>query len=309
MKVRRAEPRDAAAIASVLRSAFAEYELLYTPAAFTATTPSRVEIEQRIREGPVWIAVCDDVVVGTVSAMRRAEQLFIRGMAVVPSMRGLGAAGLLLEHVECYGRACGCSHLELSTTPFLDSAIALYQRCGFRRSGGGSQDLFGTPLFTMTKTLAPHQTLEVRPMRAAKAPFSLVTESPAVDPETAKRHFVSKLSVETDPADVHFDLERGVDEFVVVDVRSAEAYARRHIPGAINLPQRSISADTAAALPKDKLVVTYCWGPGCNASTKAAARLSALGFQVKELIGGIEYWQKEGYAVEGTLPADAPLYG
>ena len=75
MKVRRGEPRDAAAIASVLLSAFAEYELLYTPAAFTATTPSRVEIEQRIREGPVWIAVCDDVVVGTVSAMRRAEQL------------------------------------------------------------------------------------------------------------------------------------------------------------------------------------------------------------------------------------------
>jgi rhodanese-related sulfurtransferase len=36
-------------------------------------------------------------------------------------------------------------------------------------------------------------------------------------------------------------------------------------------------------------------GPGCNGSTRAAARLAALGFQVKELIGGLEYWKREGY--------------
>src|SRR5205823_12849672 len=97
--------------------------------------------------------------------------------------------------------------------------------------------------------------------------------------------------------------------FEVYDARSREAYERRHIPGSINLPSRSITAETAAVLPKDKVIVTYCWGPGCNASTKAAARLTALGFRVKELIGGIEYWQKEGYAVEGTQPVDEPLYG
>jgi len=119
---------------------------------------------------------------------------------------------------------------------------------------------------------------------------------------------LSKLAFETDPADVHFDMERGADGFVVVDVRSAEAFARRHIPGAINLPSRSINAETAAALPKDKVIVTHCWGPGCNGSTKAAARLSALGLRVKELIGGIEYWQKEGFPVEGTQPPDEPLY-
>ena len=309
MRVRRAGPEDAAAIALVLRTAFAEYESVYTPAAFAATTPSSAEIEHRLGEGPVWIALCDDVVIGTVSAVPRAKGLYIRGMAVVPSARGRGAAASLLAHVERYARERGCSHLELSTTPFLASAVALYRRAGFRRAGAGPHDHFGTPVFTMTKTLAASQDLEVRPVGATQATFSLVTEFPAVDPATANHHFVSKLSVETDAADVHFDLQRGVDGFVVVDARSAEAYARRHIPGAINLPHRSITAETAAVLPKDKLVVTYCWGPGCNASTKAAARLSGLGFRVKELIGGIEYWQKEGYAVEGTLPADAPLYG
>jgi rhodanese-related sulfurtransferase len=125
-----------------------------------------------------------------------------------------------------------------------------------------------------------------------------VTETPAADPAIAHRHFVSKLAVETDPSDVHFDMERGADGFVLIDARSAESYAQRHIPGAISLPHRSITAETAAALPKDKIVVTYCWGPGCNASTKAAARLAALGFRVKELMGGIEYWEKEGYAVD-----------
>src|SRR5207245_11627846 len=47
-------------------------------------------------------------------------------------------------------------------------------------------------------------------------------------------------------------------------------------------------------------VVVYCWGPACNAATKAAVRLAALGFRVKEMIGGIEYWDREGYGVEGS---------
>jgi rhodanese-related sulfurtransferase len=35
--------------------------------------------------------------------------------------------------------------------------------------------------------------------------------------------------------------------------------------------------------------------PGCNGSTKAALRLAALGFQVKEMIGGVEWWERDGY--------------
>src|SRR5439155_1077805 len=105
---------------------------------------------------------------------------------------------------------------------------------------------------------------------------SLVTETAAADAPIARQHFLSKLAFETDPADVHFDMERGADGFVVVDVRSAEAFARRHIPRAINLPSRSINAETVAVLPKDKVIVTHCWGPGCNGSTKAAARRGCL---------------------------------
>jgi rhodanese-related sulfurtransferase len=137
--------------------------------------------------------------------------------------------------------------------------------------------------------------------------FSLVLETPATRPEEAQRHFLAKLSVETDPADVRLDLRRGQQSFVLLDARSAQDFEECHIPGAINLPARRITAESTSHLSKELPIVTYCWGVGCNSSTKAAERLSALGFQVKEMIGGIEYWRREGGEVEGTLGDRAPL--
>jgi rhodanese-related sulfurtransferase len=125
--------------------------------------------------------------------------------------------------------------------------------------------------------------------------FSFVLETPAPDPDATRLHYYGKLSYETDPSDVHTDLEKGPAAFVLVDARNKVDFDERHIPGAMNVPYRTISAETTKNLSKDKPVVVYCWGPGCNAATKAAVRLAALGFRVKEMIGGIEYWQKEGY--------------
>lgn len=92
----------------------------------------------------------------------------------------------------------------------------------------------------------------------------------------------------------------------MVDTRSAKSYELCHIPGAVNLPR--IDETTTSHLAKDKVYVLYCWGPGCNGSTKGAMKMSALGFRVKELIGGIEYWRQEGGHVEGTMGDKAPLY-
>jgi rhodanese-related sulfurtransferase len=138
---------------------------------------------------------------------------------------------------------------------------------------------------------------------------SFVLEHPAAAPDSAARHFLARLAVETDPSDVHADLERGVSRIIVVDARAPQHYAACHIPEATNLPHRTITRETTAHLPLDACVVTYCWGPGCNAATKAAARLAALGFQVKEMIGGIEYWRREGYTVAGSMGNEAPLDG
>jgi ribosomal protein S18 acetylase RimI-like enzyme len=74
-------------------------------------------------------------------------------MAVLPAVRGSKLGPRLLQQVETWGSSHGCRRVFLSTTPFLHAAIRLYERAGFRRNGEGTQDLFGTPLFTMEKEL------------------------------------------------------------------------------------------------------------------------------------------------------------
>jgi rhodanese-related sulfurtransferase len=130
---------------------------------------------------------------------------------------------------------------------------------------------------------------------AAVAPASLVLEVPAAEPDAAHRHYAARLSVETDPSDLRRDLEAGVPGLVVADVRSAADYAQEHVVGAVSLPYRTLTEESTAHLSREALYVVYCAHPGCNAGAKGAARLAELGFRVKEMIGGIEYWKREGY--------------
>jgi rhodanese-related sulfurtransferase len=126
----------------------------------------------------------------------------------------------------------------------------------------------------------------------------MVLRTPAADSRTAHEHFASKLTHETDPSDVYADLSSGVDGIIVIDARSAESYARGHVPGAISLPYRKIDAVSTASISNSKVIVTYCEGVFCNASTKAAEKLTALGFRVKEMLDGMDGWKKEGLPVE-----------
>jgi rhodanese-related sulfurtransferase len=88
---------------------------------------------------------------------------------------------------------------------------------------------------------------------------------------------------------------------LVIHARTLEAYAKGHVPGAINLSYRKIDLSTTSLLPKDKVLVTYCDGVCCNASTKATAKLTASGFRVKEMLEGMRGWKTESYPVEETV--------
>jgi len=59
-----------------------------------------------------------------------------------------------MEEVERFAETTAVDSLYLSTTPFLDATIRLYQGCGFRFTEEGPSDLFGTPLRTMEKKLS-----------------------------------------------------------------------------------------------------------------------------------------------------------
>ena len=111
-------------------------------------------------------------------------------------------------------------------------------------------------------------------------------------------HYENKLKYEIDSFDLYEGLNAGED-IVVVDARSSEAYAERHIPGALSLPHRTMDERSTSRLDKETLYVTYCDGIGCNASTKGALKLARLGFNVKELMGGLDWWMRDGYETEG----------
>ena len=96
------------------------------------------------------------------------------------------------------------------------------------------------------------------------SPVAAVAAAPSAE---ALSHFESSLRFETDCWDVNHSLTTGQHDFVLLDVRGAEAFARGHVPGAI--------------------------------------RLARLGRPAKIMLGGITGWLDEGFALEGAGAAVA----
>ena len=128
---------------------------------------------------------------------------------------------------------------------------------------------------------------------------SAVNETPAGDSAEARRHFERLLSFETDCWDVHTAIAAGARDFVLLDVRSPDAFASGHVAGAINLPHARINERNLEAYPPETLFVVYCNGTHCNGADRAALRIARLGRPVKKMIGGIEGWKDEGLSLEG----------
>ena len=124
---------------------------------------------------------------------------------------------------------------------------------------------------------------------------SFVTETPAAASSDAATHFAQEFAFETDCWDVHDALSRGVQDFVLLDVRSAALYAAGHVPGAIHLPHGKLVESKLSHWPADTVFVTYCAGPHCNGAARGALRLAQLGRPVKIMAGGITGWVDEGF--------------
>jgi rhodanese-related sulfurtransferase len=116
--------------------------------------------------------------------------------------------------------------------------------------------------------------------------------------DEAVAHFSARLRFETDVSDVHAAMHDATPTFVLVDSRGQAAWDHGHLPGALHLPTGDIPDRARVLIPLDTPVVTYCWGPGCNGATRAALAFARLGYHVKEMLGGYEYWVREGYPVQ-----------
>ncbi|MEV6078926.1 rhodanese-like domain-containing protein [Streptomyces sp. NPDC052069] len=138
-----------------------------------------------------------------------------------------------------------------------------------------------------------------------------VLRVPPASPAVAAAYFGASLAFHADVSDVAAALaSEDAPGFVVLDSRSTASWDQGHVPGAVHLPTALVPERAAALLDPAVPVVTYCWGPGCNGATRAALALAELGYQVKEMLGGFEYWAREGFAYEtwagvGQRTADA----
>ena len=80
--------------------------------------------------------------------------------------------------------------------------------------------------------------------------------------------------------------------YMILDVRTPEEFADKHIPGAINIPNETISTEEIPELPdKDQLILVYCRSG--NRSKQASEKLAALGYTNIVEFGGINDWPGE----------------
>ncbi len=135
-----------------------------------------------------------------------------------------------------------------------------------------------------------------------------VLRVPPASAGDALAYFTSQLAFRTDVSDVHAALESGDPGFTLVDTRGRAAWDQGRVPQAVHLPTDDIAAKAPDLVDRGGPVVVYCWGPGCNGAIRAAAAFARAGYQVKEMLGGMEYWIREGLpiATDDGLAAREP---
>ena len=124
---------------------------------------------------------------------------------------------------------------------------------------------------------------------------------------TPLEYFNAKLEATISPVGLEALQREAPDSVTIVDVRIGPVPSR--IPWTLIIPEPDIQA-RMDMLPRDKLLVLYCWETWCSLATKAAIPLLEAGFQVKELFGGIAAWETMGFpVVSGQEPPDeAPAF-
>lgn len=125
-------------------------------------------------------------------------------------------------------------------------------------------------------------------------PSAVLRPLPAMSHD-ALSYFETLMSFETDCWDVNHAISNQRQDFILLDVRSEDAYAQGHLPESLNLPHHKLSEETLAQFARDTMFVVYCAGPHCNGADRAGIRLAKLNRPVKKMIGGIAGWLDEGF--------------
>ena len=93
------------------------------------------------------------------------------------------------------------------------------------------------------------------------------------------------------PAEVKAIIDDPVraEDYVIVSVRAEDDYADGHIPGAINIPWKTLADEgMLERLPADKTIITYCYTG--HTGQIAATLLKLLGYDAVNMQYGIVAW-------------------
>ena len=106
---------------------------------------------------------------------------------------------------------------------------------------------------------------------------------------SAPKETASYRQISMDEAITMMEEESG---YIILDVRTPEEFADKHIPGAVNIPNETIAAEEIPELPdKDQLILVYCRSG--NRSKQASEKLADMGYTNVVEFGGINSWPGE----------------
>lgn len=119
------------------------------------------------------------------------------------------------------------------------------------------------------------------------------------DIELGQKHFEERIKTTLGPVEMKeiMDDSKQSSNIFLIDVRNRGAFIKEHIPGAVNIPEEDLET-RLSEIPKDKVIIVYCWTLVCHMAAHAGLTLSRHGYFVRELEGGIAEWKNYGYPVE-----------
>lgn len=130
-----------------------------------------------------------------------------------------------------------------------------------------------------------------------------ITQTDSESKEDLIREFYEiENAVHVSPHGLRGKMDKGADDFILVDLRSQEEYEREHIIGAVSIPAYKDKNTSAydevdrivaafEALPKDKDIIVYCYSIPCMTGRKVGLMLAEHGIYVKHLGIGWNEWR------------------
>ncbi len=114
--------------------------------------------------------------------------------------------------------------------------------------------------------------------------------------------YLTQNAVYVSPHSLRTKMDKGIKDYILVDLRSREEYEKEHIIGAINIPaykdKRTSAYDDVdrivgefSKLPKNKETIVYCYSMPCMSGRKIGKLLAENGIYVKQLGIGWNEWR------------------